>query len=241
MNVPERHARSTEPDRRFETPRRGLPRGKAALPPEVVEATQRRRLLRAVSEVAGTKGITDLTVADITTAAGVGRRSFYELFKDKHDCYLAAYRINADVLVDAARAAWEAPGEPLQRIADGFSAYLRLLDEQQVFARAFLVESLRAGAEALEHRERIHQQFVELVAAVYARAREAHPVLGDVGEHAVIALIGGINELIYRELRRGEDADIAGLEPVVLSLVRGVLGLPALEAEETQVLGGERA
>ena len=240
MNVPGKHSRSTDAETRFETPRRGLPRGKAALPPEVVEATQRRRLLRGVAEVAGTKGIADMTVADITAAAGVGRRSFYELFKDKHDCYLAAYRINAQTLVEAARAEWEAPGEPLDRIAGGFRAYLGVLDAQQVFARAFLVESLRAGAEALEYREEVHQQFVELVADVYARAREAHPVLADVDGHAVIALIGGINELIYRELRRGDEADIAGLQPVVLSLVRGVLGLPALEAEETQVLGGER-
>ena len=235
MTVARRHGRFTE------SSRRGLPRGKAALPPEVVEATQRRRLLRAVAEVAGTKGITELTVADITARAGVSRRSFYELFKDKDDCYLAAYRINAQVLVGAARSEWEAPGEPLDRIADGFRAYLRVLDEQQVFARAFLVEALRAGTEALEYREEVHQQFVEIVAAAYRRAREAHPVLSDADEHAVIALIGGINELIYRELRHGDDADIAGLEPVVLALVRAVLGLPALEAEETRVAGGGRA
>lgn len=243
MIVPERHARSTdraEAEPRFET-RRGLPRGKAALPPKVVEATQRRRLLRAVAEVAGTKGISDLTVADITAHAGVGRRSFYELFKDKHDCYLAAYRVNAETLVDAAASEWDAPGEPLDRLMDGFRAYLRVLDEQPVYARAFLLEALRAGPEALDYREQVHQQFIDVVAETYRRAREAHPVLGDVDEHAVIALIGGINELIYRELRRGDDADIAGLEPVVLSLVRGVLGLPALEAEETKVMGGERA
>ena len=244
MIVPGRHERSTdrEPaEPRFETARRGLPRGKAALPPEVVEATQRRRLLRAVAQVAGTKGISDLTVADITAEAGVGRRSFYELFKDKHDCYLAAYRINAQTLVEAARAGWEGPGEPLDCVAAGFQAYLQVLQDHHVFARAFLIESLRAGAEALEYREEVHRQFVELVAATYSRAREAHPVLDDVDEHAVIALIGGINELIYRELRRGDDADIASLEPVVLALVRAVLGLPALEAEETQVTGGERA
>lgn len=239
--MPGRHARSTDEEPRFETPRRGLPRGKAALPPEVVEATQRRRLIAAVAKVAGTKGISDLTVADLTAQAGVSRRSFYELFNDKHDCYLAAYEANAEILVETARAEWEAPGEPLDRLMDGFRAYLGVLGEHPLNARAFLVESLRAGPEALDHREEVHEQFVEIVARTYGRARAAHPVLGEVDEHAVIALIGGINELIYRELRRGPDADIAGLEPVVLSLVRAVLGLPALEAETTQVMGGERA
>ena len=239
--MPERHVRSTDDGARFETARRGLPRGKAALPPEIVEATQRRRLIAAVAKVAGTKGFSELTVADVTAQAGVSRRSFYELFTDKHDCYLAAYRLNAQILIDTARAEWEAPGEPLERLMDGFRAYLRVLDEHPLNARAFLVQSLRAGQEVLDHREWVHQQFAEIVAGTYARAREVHPVLSEVGEHTVIALIGGINELIYRELRRGDDADIAGLEPVVLSLVRGVLGLPALEAEETKVLGGERS
>ena len=241
MSVPKEHERLSESAEPLaDVPRRRLPRGKAALPPEVVVATQRRRLLRAVAEVAGTKGFSEMTVADLCAQAGVGRRSFYELFKDKHDCYLAAYRINAQVLVEAARSEWEAPGDPLDRMPYGWSAYLRVLDEQRVFARAFLVEPLRAGPEALEYREQVHEQFVEIVARNYARAREAHPVLGDVDERAIIALIGGVNELVYRELRRRGDADIAGLEPVVLSLVRAVLGLPALEAEASALVERER-
>jgi len=75
-----------------------LPRGRHGLPRELVERSQRERLLAAVVKVTVAKGYESTTVADILGEAGVGRESFYELFDDKLDCMLAAHKILIDEL-----------------------------------------------------------------------------------------------------------------------------------------------
>ena len=83
-----------------------LPRGRHGLPRELVERSQRERLLAAVVHVTVAKGYEATTVADILGEAGVGRESFYELFDDKLDCMLAAHKILVDDLETRVRAAY---------------------------------------------------------------------------------------------------------------------------------------
>src|SRR5215218_10842509 len=86
-----------------------LPRGRHGLPRELVERSQRERLLAAVVKVTVAKGYESTTVADILGEAGVGRESFYELFDDKLDCMLAAHKILIDDLEERVRKAYEKP------------------------------------------------------------------------------------------------------------------------------------
>ena len=189
-------------------------------------ASQRHRLLQAIAECAGTKGIVELTIADVCTAAGVGRPAFYELFKDKSDCYLTAYRFNAAFLMAGCREAMLAAGDPLERLFDAFRAYLATLGANVTYARAFLIEPLRAGPEVLDERDRIHAELTEIVRDAYERARTEHHELAEQPGYVFVGLVGAINELIYGELRRGEDADIESLAPAILRLVASILETP---------------
>ena len=80
-----------------------LPRGRHGLPRELVERSQRERLLAAVVRVTVANGYESTTVGDILGEAGVGRESFYELFDDKLDCTLAAHKILVDDLEEQVR------------------------------------------------------------------------------------------------------------------------------------------
>src|SRR6478752_2700016 len=77
-------------------PGRALPRGPHGLSREEVELSQRARLLQATTEAVAAQGYVKTTVADIIARAGVSRATFYQLFRDKEDCFLAAYKNNAD-------------------------------------------------------------------------------------------------------------------------------------------------
>src|SRR6476469_2062562 len=68
-----------------------LPRGPHALPQKVVIEHQRSRLLEAAAEVVAEIGYAELRVKDMTDAAGVSRRTFYQLYDDKLECILAAH------------------------------------------------------------------------------------------------------------------------------------------------------
>lgn len=122
-----------------------LPRGRHGLPRELVERSQRERLLAAVVRVTVAKGYESTTVGDILGEAGVGRESFYELFDDKLDCMLAAHKILVDSLEEQVREAYEAPGPWPERVREALAVTLEWFAADPATARFVLVELSTVG------------------------------------------------------------------------------------------------
>ncbi len=146
-----------------------LPRGPHRLTREEVERSQRDRLLLGAAEAVAEKGFAATTVADILSRAGVSRTTFYQLFDDKLDCFLAANAMAADVLTATMAAEVRSLGQAgdltaLDRLDRMLSAYLGTLADNHVLARVFLVEVYAAGTEAIERRRSSLDAFVGLVA-----------------------------------------------------------------------------
>ena len=70
-----------------------LPRGRHGLPREAVTESQRSRILQAMIEVVSERGYPETRVVDVIGVAGVSRKTFYELFSSKEDCFLATYDV----------------------------------------------------------------------------------------------------------------------------------------------------
>lgn len=148
-----------------------LPRGPHRLTREEVENSQRTRLLIGAAEAVAEKGYASTSVADILSRAGVSRTTFYQLFTDKADCFLAANRMASDLLstVMAESLASLEDGShrsSLERLDHLLAAYLKTLDDFPALARVFLVEVYAAGAEAIRQRRDALAGFVDLVEAI---------------------------------------------------------------------------
>jgi AcrR family transcriptional regulator len=76
---------------------RSLPRGRHGLPHAFIVTNQRRRLLEGIAAACAVKSYPAVTIKDITDAARVSRRTFYDLFSDKEACFLAAYDASIEV------------------------------------------------------------------------------------------------------------------------------------------------
>src|SRR4051812_38560372 len=77
---------------------RGLPEGwedDRAL----ITHTQRERMLDAMARAVGSKGYAKVTVSDVVALAGVSRRTFYEHFADKEECFLESYAVGAQAII----------------------------------------------------------------------------------------------------------------------------------------------
>jgi AcrR family transcriptional regulator len=122
-----------------------LPRGRHGLPRELVERSQRERLLAAVVRVTALNGYESTSVADILREAGVGRETFYELFHDKLDCMLAAHKILVDDLEEQVREAYLGEGPWPQRMRDALSVTLEWFAADPDVARFTLVELSTVG------------------------------------------------------------------------------------------------
>lgn len=122
-----------------------LPRGRHGLPRELVERSQRERLLAAVVRVTVEKGYESTTVGDILGEAGVGRESFYELFDDKLDCMVAAHKILLDDLEKEARAVYIGEGPWPARVREGLRVALEWFAADPEASRFLLVETSTVG------------------------------------------------------------------------------------------------
>src|SRR6059058_6194143 len=117
---------------------RPLPRGPHGLKRDVVLASQRGRMLEAIANAVAEKGYASATVADVVSRAGVSRKTFYEHFRDKEECFLAAFDAGVDTLLEAITSQRRDSWLGLMRARS--RAYLDMLASEPAFARTFLIE-----------------------------------------------------------------------------------------------------
>jgi AcrR family transcriptional regulator len=122
-----------------------LPRGRHGLPRELVERSQRERLMAAVVKATVANGYESTTVGDILGEAGVGRESFYELFDDKLDCMLSAEQILFDGLEQHLREVYIGSDPWPQRVREGLKATLEWFAADPEVARFLLIELSTIG------------------------------------------------------------------------------------------------
>jgi AcrR family transcriptional regulator len=168
-------------------------------------------MLDAVVVAVAEKGFAEMTVADVVSGAGVSRRTFYEHFDDKLDCFLAAYEARSEALLHEVEAA-VASAPPRERLRAGLTAYLERLAAEPMFARVLIIDILGAGPKALEVRERWRKRF----------AKSYRGVSRD--EDVLRALVGGIAELVQARLIAGEAERLPELVPTLVKFVKAVAG-----------------
>jgi AcrR family transcriptional regulator len=202
--------------------RRALPRGPHGLSREEVELSQRERLLQATTEVVAEQGYVKTTVADILGRAGVSRATFYQLFRDREDCFQAAYRANADLVAAVMAGELErvrASGEldPLERLDRVLGVYLTALRNAPALARVFLVEVYAAGPAAIEQRRDSLEQFVDIVAETH---RGETGVIGTKASQrfAAQAFVGAVSSLVTNAVGVGDTDSLPALRAPLMRL-----------------------
>ncbi len=65
--------------------------GSESIAAGAVAEIQRQRILAAMAAVSSEHGAATVTVAQVVARAGVSRRTFYELFADREECFMAAF------------------------------------------------------------------------------------------------------------------------------------------------------
>jgi AcrR family transcriptional regulator len=211
-------------------PRR-LPRGLHGLDPGVVAASQRTRLLEAVGRAVAEKGYAAATIDDIVRGAGVSKKTFYDHFSDKLDCFLAAYEAASDELLARLREAQSGPDGWLERTRAGIAAYLRWLAAEPALARVFLIEVGAAGPVAAERRERIRDRYADVLRDLQDDARAEIPALPRLPEEVFHALVAAVDELVVRRIRESGATGLPELEPVLLYLQVALLAGPQVASD----------
>lgn len=196
-----------------------LPRGPHRLTREQVAASQRGRLLAAVTTLVAERGYAAVTIGDLAGEAGVSRAAFYEHFADKQECLLAAYDVFAAHVVAAMAAPLDDDASWPAFVEQAVVGYLTAMESEPVAARAFLLEMDAAGPPARMRRREGVRQFAAVMAAHHAQLIARDPAMRALPDRIYLALAYGVRELVRDALEDEAHPPLTDLAPDVVSWV----------------------
>lgn len=187
--------------------------------------SHRVRLLQGFAAAVAVHGYAVVTIADIVRHAKVSKRTFYEHFEDKEQCFLATYVAATDIVLESVAAAFELYRErPWDEQLDAaIDAYVTALETNPALTRSCLVEIHAAGPRALERRREVHGAFAKMLRAFALRTRKKDADVQPITEEMATAVVGGINELLVAQVERGPQNRLASLRETASTLMKAVL------------------
>jgi AcrR family transcriptional regulator len=192
-----------------------LPAGRHGLPRDFVVQNQRERIMTALVDTVAERGYRSTTVADITSSAGVSRRTFYEHFSGKEECFLAAHQMIADHIHESMQGATAVFDEWPQQVRAAMATMLRFLSAEPELARVYALEPVAAGGDIAARHNTSTLGLVEILRAGRPDHDGEHP-LPEVTEETVV---GGILSMIVREIVADRTERLEALLPDLVELV----------------------
>jgi AcrR family transcriptional regulator len=211
-----------------------LPPGRHGLPREFVAHNQRERLIAGLAEAVAENGYSGTTIAHITSHAAVSRRTFYEHFSSKDECFVAAYDTVMGELRERVSQGFEEADDWPHSVRAGIAAMLAFLAAEPHLARLCMVEALVAGPVVVERYDAAIQSFVPYFQS--GREGRSPEVLARLSPTTEEALVGGMVSLISRRIIAGKAEQLEELLP---DLVEFTL-TPYLGSEEAAKVAQEK-
>jgi AcrR family transcriptional regulator len=177
-------------------------------------------MLSAMLEVVLELGAGNVSVADVVERSGVSRRTFYEIFTDREECFLAAFDDALQRIAAVVVPAYESERRWREQIRAALAELLGVFDEDPGLGRLVIVESLAAGPQALERRRSVLRQLI--LAVDHGRGEAgANPQLPALTAEGVV---GAVCSILYARLL---DEDRRPLVELTSQLM-GMIVLPYL-------------
>jgi AcrR family transcriptional regulator len=189
---------------------------------------QRARISRAMGELVAERGAAGVTVAHVVARSGVSRRTFYELFEDREDCFLAAFEMAVARAGESVIPAYGEEGRWHERVRSGLGALLAFFDAEPELGFLCVVGAPGGGARALERRRRVVGVLVGVVHEGRGESRAARKPDRLVAE----GVVGAVLSVVHARMVERSPAPLLGLlSPLMGMIVLPYLGGSAAERE----------
>jgi AcrR family transcriptional regulator len=203
--------RKKEAERQTGLPR--LPPGRHGLSREFVVENQRGRIAAGMIEVVVARGYVATTVSQVVAAAGLGRRTFYNLYSDKAEAFFDVYGQVTDFLAEAMVEAGAAEkGGWAAKVRAELAALLDCLATNPDLVRFTLEAPQAAGGEVAAAYRSFLERLLEIIGEGRPKRAKRPPPAAEYGA------IGGLTGLVVAAADAGPKA-ITALLPEVTELV----------------------
>jgi AcrR family transcriptional regulator len=195
---------------------------------------QYTRLLDAALAVVAEESVKRLSATRVAGQAGMSTKTFYDLFADREDCFLAVFDRAVDELAAAAGPAWEAEGaggvegEWVERVRGALVVLLATLEREPALGKVVFLEALGAGPRVLARRAEVLDRVAELL----DEGREGSPLAEVLPSLTAAGVAGAAFSVIHARLVEqpaGSLMQLAG--PVMATIVLPYRGREASARE----------
>ncbi len=192
---------------------RRLPTGAHSLDPQEVRRDQRERLQSALVELIAERGYQAVRILDLTKLARVSRPTFYSLYNDKEDLFLAAFddiAARAEAVVAEAYQMQRSPGERLQA---AMRAFAELAAAEPEAVSLMVLGAFGAGPKAFERRNRTLATMEHSIVGYRPLARRPAGAKrkGVETDLTTRMVLGGIREVTASRLREHRAGELPAL------------------------------
>lgn len=195
---------------------------------ERVSDFQRARLLAGMAEVVAERGYQRITIAHVVARSGVSRRTFYDLFENREQCFLATFDHGLARAAAVVLPAYAQPEKWREQIRAGLTALLEFLDDEPTLGTLMIVDTPAAGPPALERRRRVLARLVEAVDAGRGEGDERRQLPALTAEGTV----GSVLSIVHTRLLEKNPTPFLGLRnPLMNMIVLPYLGAAAARRE----------
>ena len=187
-----------------------------------VVGTRRIRIIDAMVLVVCERGFANASVTSVCARAKVSRRTFYDQFDSREDCFRAVLDEGHRRIARQISSAFGREGNWSDGVRVALASLLRLFDTETEWARVLIIEVLAAGSWALEHRERHMVTLTTTITQYWVGAATfLSPTI--VGEGVIDSVVG----VVYRHL-------ITRRSDPLITLLGPLMGLITALSQDTQ-------
>ncbi|MEB3020153.1 TetR/AcrR family transcriptional regulator [[Mycobacterium] crassicus] len=174
---------------------------------EVTQAADpfRRRLLDGLADSIAERGYRASTVADIVRAARTSKRTFYDRFASKEECFLELLRVDNEALAERIGAEVDPQADWQDQIRQAVGAYVAQIRARPAITLSWIRELPSLGEVARPAQRRGLDLMANLLVALSGSPGFRRAGLPALTPELAVILLGGLRELTALAVEDGTD------------------------------------
>lgn len=166
----------------------------------------RRRLLDGLAASIAERGYRESTVADIVRHARTSKRTFYDHFATKEECFVELLSANNEDLVAAVRGAVDASAPWREQVRQAVGAYVHTIDAAPAITLSWIRELPALGEAARPMLRLGFNRLAAMITELSAGPGFQRAGVRPLSHTAAVILVGGLRELTAQTVEDGAPA-----------------------------------
>jgi AcrR family transcriptional regulator len=182
----------------------------------------RHRLLQGMAAAIRERGFRDTTVADVVRHARTSRRTFYEHFASREDCYIALLRESNAEMVQQIAAAVDPHASWGEQVRQAIGAWIAASESEPAITLSWIREIPSLGEDARRLQRDFLESFIVLIQTLTGNPELRAAGVEPVSRPVAIMLLGGLRELMATTVEDG--GAIGDIRDVAIQATMAMIG-----------------